>query len=219
MKGGNGGFKPEPFAGEARLMPWRTTRRWVMKTAIRYAALSWIVALALVPAYARAQDKPPLKPPYEVTLDIDHDGKMDRAVLVEDPATGNGDLYIYLGTGAEKFDPTRKPAIVKKTLTAARILRFESDGKGSLIVMSGCGGCSNDYATTLTIVYRRDAFLVGGVSYDWDTRSGVGSCSFDFLTGKGIRSRGLAKGKPFTAKLAPVNLADWSDEKRPKACR
>ncbi len=173
----------------------------------------------MMTAYALGQDKPPLKPPYEVTLDIDHDGKTDRAVLVENPATGNGDLYIYLATGSEKLYPTRKPAIVKKTLTTARILRFESNNKGSLIVMSGCGGCSNDYATTLTIVHRGGAFLVGSVSYDWDTRSGVGSCSFDFLTGKGIRSRGLAKGKPFTAKLAPVNLADWSDEKRPKACR
>lgn len=190
-----------------------------MKTACRYAASAWIVALAMVPAHARVQDIPPLKPPYEGTLDIDRDGKMDRAILVEDPSTGNGDLYIYLGTGAEKFDPTRKPAIVKKTLTTARILQFESDGKGALIVVSGCGGCSNDYATTLTIVHRRGAFMVGGVRYDWDTRSGAGSCSFDFLTGKGIRSRGLAKGKPFTANLAPVNLADWSDEKRPKACR
>lgn len=189
-----------------------------MKTAFRRAALAWSVALAMMAAYALGQDKPPLKPPYEVTLDIDHDGKMDRAVLVEDAATGNGDLYIYLATGAEKIDPTRQPAIVKKTLTTARILRFESDSKGALVVMSGCGGCSNDYATTLTIVYRRSEFLIGGVTYDWDTRNGMGSCSFDFLTGKGIRSRGLAKGKPFTAKLTSVNLADWSDDNRSKVC-
>lgn len=84
-----------------------------------------------------------MKSPYEITLDIDHDGKMDRAISVEAPSNGNGDLSIYLGTGAEKNDPTRKPAIVKKDLATARILQVESDGKGSLIVMSGCGGCSN----------------------------------------------------------------------------
>jgi hypothetical protein len=190
-----------------------------MKTACRYGALAWIVTLAMMSPYARAQDKPPFKPPPEITLDIDHDGKMDRAVLVEHPATGNGDLYIYLGTGAAKLDPPRKPAIVKKKLTTAHILRFEGDTKGALVVMSGCGGCRNDYATTLTIVYRGGEFLVGGVRYDWDTRNGIGTCSFDFLTGKGIRSHGRAKGKPFTAKLAPVSLAGWSDDKRPKACR
>jgi len=190
-----------------------------MKTAFRRTALAWSVALAMIPAHVRAQDEPPLKPPYEVTLDIDHDGRPDRAVLVEDPATGKGGLYIYLGAGTEKIDPTRKPTIVKKLLTTGRILRFESDSKGSLIVMSGCGGCSNDTATTLTIVYRAGMFLVGGVSYDWDTRTGAGSCRFDFLTGKGIRSRALAKGKPFTARSKPINLADWSDDKRPKACR
>jgi hypothetical protein len=190
-----------------------------MHTAFRHTALPLFVALAMMPVYARAQDKPPLKPPYEVTLDIDHDGEMDRAVLVENPATGNGDLYIYLGTGAEKLDPPRKAAIVKKKLTTDRILRFESDGKRALIVMSGCGGCSNDYATTLTIVYRHGELLVAGVAYDWDTRRGVGRCSFDFLTGRGIRSHGRAKGKPFTARLTPVNLEGWSDDKRPKACR
>ena len=190
-----------------------------MKTAFSYAALAWIVALAMAPAWARAQDKLPLKPPYEIALDIDHDGKIDRAVLVEHADSAGADLYIYLGTGDEKPDISRPPAILKKNLAAAHILRFESDGKGSLIVMSGCGGCSNDYATTLTIVYGRGEFLVGGVTYDWDTRNGMGNCEINYFTGKGVRSRGLAKGKPFKTKFAPVKLADWSPEKRPKACQ
>ncbi len=190
-----------------------------MNTAFPYAALTWIVAIAMIPGCALAENTLPVKSPYEVTLDIDHDGKMDRAILVEAPSTGNGDLYIYLGTGAEKIDPTRKPAIVKKNLTTARILQIEGDGKGSLIVMSGCGGCSNDYATTLTIVYRRGDFLIGGVTYDWDTRSGMGHCDINFLTGKGVKSRGLTKGKPFKVKITPVKLAEWSPERRPKSCR
>lgn len=190
-----------------------------MNTAFPYAALTCIVAIAMIPACALAENTRPVKSPYEITLDIDHDGKMDRAILVEDPSNGNGDLPIYLGTGAEKFDPTRKPAIVKKDLTTARILQVESDGKGSLIVMSGCGGCSNDYATTLKIVYRRGDFLIGGVAYDWDTRSGIGHCDINFLTGKCVKSRGLTKDKPFKAKITPVKLVDWSPERRPKSCR
>jgi hypothetical protein len=175
--------------------------------------------MAAIPACALAENSLPLQSPYEVTLDIDHDGKMDRAVLAEDPASGNGDLSIYLAAGAAKPDYSRPPAILKKRLTTARILRFESSGKGSLIVMSGCGGCSNDYATTLTIVYRGGEFLIGGVAYDWDTRSGMGHCDVNFLTGKGVTSRGPTKGKPFKAKITPVKLADWSPEKQPKACR
>jgi hypothetical protein len=189
-----------------------------MTTAFPRAVLSCITALALVPACALAQGNSPLKPKHEVALDIDHDGKPDRAVLVEDPTSGVGDLYIYLAAGAEKFDPSRKPAILKKELTTARILRFESNAKGSLIVMSGCGGCSNDFATTLTIVYRRGVFLVGGVTYDWDTRAGIGHCDIDFLTGKGVKSRDLAKAEPLRAKYAPIKLADWSADMRPKAC-
>jgi hypothetical protein len=189
-----------------------------MKTAFRYVALPWIVALAIVPACAHADDKPPLKLPYEVVLDIDHDGKMDRAVLVDDPASGHADLYIYLAIGDEKLDLSRRPTFLKKNLTTARILRFESNGKGSLIVMSGCGGCSNDYATTLTIVHRRGALLVGGVTYDWDTRNGIGSCDINYLSGKGVASRGTAKAKPIKGKFVPVKLADWSEEKRPQAC-
>jgi hypothetical protein len=85
--------------------------------------------------------------------------------------------------------------------------------------MSGCGGCSNDYATTLRIVYRGGKFLVGGVTYDWDTRSGIGSCDINFLTGNGVTSRELGKSRLINAKFAPVKLGDWSEEKRPKACK
>jgi hypothetical protein len=194
-------------------------RSLAMTTAFHYAALPRIVALAMVPASALAANNHPLDPPYDIALDIDHDGKMDRAVLVVDPANGHADLYIYLAAGSGNLVFPRKPTILKKNLTAAQILRFESNGKGTLIVMSGCGGCSNDYATTLRIVYRGGKFLVGGVTYDWDTRSGIGSCDINFLTGNGVTSRELGKSRPINAKFAPVKLGDWSEEKRPKACK
>jgi hypothetical protein len=172
--------------------------------------------LATVSTFALADDAPSPKILNEITLDIDHDGKPDRAALVQTADGTDADLYVYLDS--EKIDLARKPSILKKSLTTTRILRFESDAKGSLIVVSGCGGCSNDYATTLTIVVRGGQFWVGGVTYDWDTRTGTGSCDVNFLTGKGVRSRGLAKGKPIKAKFAPIKLADWSEAKRPKAC-
>ena len=184
-----------------------------MKTAFQLAALAWIIALSTGSMSVLAENKPP-EVLNEVTLDIDNDGKMDRAVLA------GAALYVYLAAGDEKLDLSRKPAFLKKDLTSGLILGFEAKGKGSLIVKYGCGGCSNDYATTLTIVHRGGEFLLAGFTYDWDTRNdGIGSCDINFLAGKGVTSRGLgARSKPINAKFAPVKLADWSDDKRPKAC-
>lgn len=193
--------------------------RSIMKSALQIAVLAWIVAVATLPIDAFADSKIPNYAPREIKLDIDHDGKLDRAMLVEDAAHGYADLYIYLGVGAGKIDLTSKPAILREKFTTARILALESNNEGSLIIKSGCGGCSNDYATTLTIVYRGGEFLVGGVTYDWDTRNGIGSCDINFLTGKALMSRAQGKTKPIRGRFTPVKLADWSDAKRPKACR
>ncbi|MDF2114734.1 hypothetical protein PY365_04055 [Roseiarcaceae bacterium H3SJ34-1] len=192
-----------------------------MTTVFRRLVLSGIVALAAGSLSAAAQDGKPAflqdPPLMETTLDIDHDGKMDRAIMM------GADLYIYLSAGDEKPDLSRKPSFLRKDLATARVLAVESRGKGkpALIVKYGCGGCSNDFGTTLTIVYRGGQFLVGGVTYDWDTRSGIGSCDINFFTGRGIATHGLHEDKR-TRRLkgifAPVKLADWSDDKRPKAC-
>jgi hypothetical protein len=164
------------------------------------AALSWIVAFAIVPACALAQDKPSI----EITLDIDKDGKMDRATSV------GQDLHIYLAGDTQ-------PAFSKTIFTTQRILEL-SKGKGTLLVKYGCGGCSNDYETTLTIMHRDGEFLVAAFTYVWDTRNdGVGGCTIDLLKGKGDKWRGTGK-KPIKAKFPPVKLTDWSDDKRPKAC-
>ncbi|ESX97280.1 hypothetical protein X754_01835 [Mesorhizobium sp. LNJC403B00] len=61
---------------------------------------------------ARAQDEPP----FEVTLDMDNDGRMDRAVIAADSDSGLADLSIYLAAGEGKLDPSRKPDFVKKAL-------------------------------------------------------------------------------------------------------
>jgi hypothetical protein len=203
-----GGLRPLPTF-ESRVL-----ERSLMNTAFRHLILPGIVALAAGSVPALAQDR---KPSVETTLDIDRDGKMDRAVMV------NADLHIYLGAGDEKPDPSRKPSFVKKDLATAMVLGVESKGTGkpSLIIRYGCGGCSNDFATTLTIVYRGGQFLVGGVTYDWDTRTAIGSCDINFLTGKGVATEGLhenVRTRRLKGKFTPVKLADWSDDKRPKAC-
>lgn len=192
--------------------------RFPMKTAFQHAVLPWIVALATVPMSALAEYKPSIGELYEITLDIDNDGKIDRAAMVRHPDGAQADLYIYLAVGDEKLDLSRKPSFLKKDLMTERMLSLESKGKGSLIVHYGCGGCSNDYETTLTIVHRGGEFLVAGFTYDWETRYSVGSCDINFLSGKGLVSHGPGEGKQIKEKFTPTKLADWSDDKRPKAC-
>ena len=186
-----------------------------MKTAFLHTLLPSLVLLAAAPMPVLAQNDPPI----EVTLDMDKDGRMDRAALVRHPDHAQADLYIYLAAGDEKLDLSRKPTFLKKDLTAEGILSLESKGEGSLVFTYGCGGCSNDYGTSLTIVHRGGKFLVAGFTYAWDTRTGMGSCDINFLTGKGVITRGLdGAGKRIKGKFTPVLLADWSDDKRPKAC-
>ena len=48
-----------------------------MKTALHLAALPWLVALVALPVPAFAESVPA----FELKLDIDQDGKMDRAVV------------------------------------------------------------------------------------------------------------------------------------------
>ncbi|MDX8490114.1 hypothetical protein RFN29_00845 [Mesorhizobium sp. VK22B] len=184
---------------------------------------AWLIALAALPAPALAGDKPA----FELALDIDQDGTMDRAVVMQDDG-GPADLYFYLGTREEKLDPSQKPDFVGKALTEDRILDLEAKGKGSLAITS-CFGCGATKSTedTLIIVHRRGQFLVGGYSRNWDwniqksdgtVETTVGDCDINYLTGKATASRDLEDGKPVKGRFKPVLLKDWSYEKRPKIC-
>ena len=191
-----------------------------MTTTLRKAALAWTVAMAIAPTCALGETNAVTEPPIEVSLDMDHDGTLDRAMLVRRPGSDGADLQIHLAVGDGKLDPSRPPDFIKQELAHGTVVSLERKGNGALLVKYGCGGCSNDHMTTLTIVRRNGEFLVAGLTYDWDTRNeGIGGCDINFLTGKGITSRGIGgKSKPINAKFAPVKVADWSDDRRPKAC-
>ena len=198
-----------------------------MKAPFHHAALPWVVALATIPMSALAQNEP-TEPPFEVALDMDNDGQMDRAVIVQDVDSGQADLLIYLAAGDGKLDPSRQPDFIKKALTEDRILALESKGKGSLVITS-CFGCGANKSTEarLTIVYRRGKFLVAGYSRDWDwnvqksddtVETTLGGCDINFLTGKGVVSQDLDDGKPAEGNFTPIDLTAWSDDSRPKLC-
>ncbi len=187
-----------------------------MKTAFRHAALAWLAISATGPMTALAEE-PFSAARHEVALDFDKDGKTDRAVIVPDTDIAQAELSIYLAADDESL--SGKPTFRKNVALDRHLLAFESKDNGSLIIGYGCGGCSNDYETTLTIAYRDGEFLVTGYTFAWDTRNGMGSCDVDFLTRKGVVTEGLdGERKPIDGEFAPVRLADWSDDRRPKAC-
>jgi hypothetical protein len=182
-------------------------------------AAAMLAALAPVPSPVCAENQPFVDARFEATLDMDLDGVMDRAVTVEDPDSGQIDLHIYLAAGEGSLEPSRVPTLIKKGIAAYPVLSLEGDGKGALILTSGCGGCSNDFETTLTILYRGSEFVVSAYSYGWDTRDGIGSCDIDFLTGQATITEGLdGSPRPIDGQFAPVKLTDWSDAVRPEAC-
>jgi hypothetical protein len=188
-----------------------------MMLSSRHAVWLLVAVLAVCPFAASAGDSASLGDRAEATLDIDGDGKLDRVVLRRHSDGAKADIAIYLGSGGDKFEPSLTPSFFRGDLTVEGILiAFESKGRGSLLITYGCGGCSNDYSTTLTIVHRRGEFLVGGVTYDWDTRNGIGSCDINFLTGKGVLTSGLAPDqtiKTLQGRFAPIKLAKWSGER------
>jgi hypothetical protein len=185
----------------------------MMKLAFAYAAL--FVTFAVTPNGARAEEEPTVSVIHEITLDIDHDGRIDRVALVKREVGTAADLLIYLAPGDERLDLSRPPTILKKGLADGHVMALERSAKGSLLVNFGCGGCSNDVETKLTIVHRDGEFWVAGFSYGWETRDwGTGSCDINFLTGKGVRSRELAKSRSIRARFSRIRLADWSSERQ-----
>jgi hypothetical protein len=200
-------------------------------------ALFAVVVAAVVVAASPARAE--TKALFEITLDIDHDGKMDRAVLVVSASTGSyssnkdwfmidaagrADLYIYLDVGDALLDLSRKPTFFKRGIVAGerqnQIFPLEARN-GSLVVKTAYNLHSNWAPETLTIVHRKGEFLVAGFSRSTDMRNGEqGRCEINFLTGKGVVSKGVdGKARPLRQHFRPVKLAAWSTQTAPQACR
>lgn len=186
-----------------------------MRTAMTFPL---VVVLASAQIGALAQDSPRREVVQDVMLDIDRDGRMDRAVLVRQADDPYVDLWIYLRTGDELLDLSRRPDFVKDRIVNDPILAFESKGGGSLIIKFGRQMRNNSYETSLTIVHRRGRFWVAGFRSAWETQQGMGSCDINFLTGRGVASRGLAGSRPIKARFSPITLESWSQERQPRAC-
>lgn len=170
-----------------------------------------IIVLAFVVVTTSASAEETREALYEAKLDIDRDGKMDRAVLVVVGGPGGRtdfgpmsderygleagesvDLYIYLAAGDGKLDLSRKPAFLKKAIVdteqANWVQPLASTDKGSLIVTAVYGwGARQTWGESLTIVHRRGEFLAAGYTRDWEwgneVRKADGSWDVETLIG------------------------------------
>jgi hypothetical protein len=179
---------------------------------------------------------------FEVTLDMDADGKLDRAVLVlvgpgRDTTwdlsrghypltTGDSvDLAIYLGGGDVPIDITKPPSILKQNIAdrdyAAWLQSLEVVNKRSLKVgWNEQPGSSHDLEEEITIAWRKGKFLVVGIDTFWENPNGIGNCQLNLSTGQGSRSEGeFPAAKPtFKAKVKPIPLEKWSAKTWPTQC-
>jgi hypothetical protein len=179
---------------------------------------------------------------FEATLDMDADGKLDRAVLVlvgpgrdttwdlsrgHYPLTTDDtvDLAIYLGTGDAPVDISKPPTILKKNIAdreyAGWLQSLDVVNKRSLKVgWNAQPGSSHDLEERLTIAWRKGRFLVVGIDVFWENPNGIGNCQLNLSTGEGSRAEGeFPAPKPtFKAKVKPIVLEKWSAKTWPTQC-
>ena len=208
----------------------------------RRGSLTWTVAPLLSalesPVAQGAEERAP-ELIYEVRLDMDGDGKMDRAMLMLVNATGEKDtsplvkdryfarkndridLHIHLGVGEARIDPSRAPDFVKRAVVDPAETPFIEpiDSKGrSLVINAVYGwGASVSWGETLTIVRRGGRFLAAGFTKSWYNRSAEGRCDLNFLSGKGVLTEGARK-RPVKGRFKPVPVEEWSRTIHAKAC-
>ena len=195
----------------------------------RLASALAVTACLLGARAALAQDEDNAK--WDVIADIDGDGILDRASVVDSADGETIDLHIFLRSGNTKPPADVTPDIVKNAITSGTVLAFDSREKGTL-TLTACLGCTSMQALdeTLTVVYREGTLMVGGFTRGWELSHRLadgnvdvtmGSCSIDFLTGEGRASEGSEPDEetPVQERFKPITLADWSEAAYPDICK
>ncbi len=165
-----------------------------------------ITAFVVAPAVAQPLEKPPR----EVRLDLDGDGRLDLARIVGTNKR-DIDLHIYFGIGDATPDAARKADFIKTEIAGNVLVGLEVRRGRSLVVTDSCGGCTQSADTKLTIVHRGGKLIVAGLEIDWEFRDESGRCNINFLTGRGEISKPL-NGRPraIRKKLKSVPLEKWN---------
>jgi hypothetical protein len=197
-----------------------------------FCAVLW----CFLPAFAAAKQEVL----FDVIFDMDHEGALDRAVLVGQGRTDAGsaskdfyqlypgeraDLLIYLNHGDGVLDLNKLPTLRKDNIISGDELAFVMplavNARGSLNVVSS-NGFGNTFNTTetLTIVYRDGAFLVAGWAQDfYNSRQDESShCSVNYLAGKAVKRVSTGKDVRLKGVFKPVPLTEWTVAILPTLC-
>jgi hypothetical protein len=154
---------------------------------------------------------------HELVLDLNADGAMDRAVL--DQGLEGLELSISLSKNGVAPDAAAAADFVRKAVGAGVVSGLAKGEIGELLLAYGCGGCSNDTTSMLSITLKEGEFFVSRYQLDWDTREGSGQCIIDYAAGKGeltidVEEKTTALQGPFKIK----KLSEWDELTQDEAC-
>lgn len=197
-----------------------------------------MILLVAADAGARAAETVPL---FQLVLDMNRDGVADRAVLAverQDNAAGEtpGEFYrleageravllVYLGGGGKPFDAAQTPDLRTASLVDPERTSFlyplEEGAPGSLKLSAAeLPGSSHSIEETLTVIHRKGAFLVAGLTTAWENPGGIGNCDLNLLTGKGVMMEGEVGGPTHAVQMKTdaIKAEAWSAKTRPTIC-
>jgi hypothetical protein len=154
---------------------------------------------------------------HEFMIDLNGDSAMDRGILNQGK-DGLG-LSISLSKDGASPGPASSPDFVRNAIGAGVVSGLSKGENGELLLAYGCGGCSDDTTSMLSIILKDGDFLVSRYQLDWETREGSGQCIIDYAAGTGEltidveEKTTLLKG-PFKIK----KLSDWDETSQDEAC-
>jgi hypothetical protein len=154
---------------------------------------------------------------HELLIDLNGDGAMDRAVLNQ---SGDGlALSIGLSKGGVSPGPSAPSDFVREAIGAGVVSGLAKGENGELLLAYGCGGCSNDTTSMLSIMLKDGDFLVSRYQLDWETREGSGQCIIDYAAGTGELTVDVEeKTTPLKGPFKIKKLSDWDETSQDEAC-
>ncbi|MEM7508709.1 MAG: hypothetical protein AAF415_18410 [Pseudomonadota bacterium] len=166
----------------------------------------------LIAAGAQAGEAPQIQPHQVLAVqhgDWNGDGSMDRALLVE--SAEDADLLIYLSGPDELALAIHRPALVWRGQMAGTLPELELAENGALRVISQNASIGrNRWREVLTVLYRDEAFIVGGYTYEAvDTLQpdSATHCDINLFNGKGF-----VNGAPVRVSARTRRVSQWSSD-------
>lgn len=150
-----------------------------------------------LPAECRAWEADP----EEFVGDVDNDGQPDRIILQASEHGMSSSLTLQTSSAGEHHFPGVIFGVSPEITVTDR---------GSVIVHSWTG---DNHEVSLTIVFREQQFLVGGLTTSWRERYDsefTHTCDVNFLTG-----RGVLDGAAIATDIGPVPLDEWQGQAPP----